>query len=80
MWNKSYVPSAKQLQLSKHSAHHLVVHWSKMASHIQLMLSVGYVNTLDVSENVKFADSFFKQNHGENWGCETMMSSRQELT
>lgn len=29
-----------------------------MASRIQLKLSVGYVNTLDVSDKVKFTDSF----------------------
>lgn len=50
--------SAKQLQLSKHSARHSVVHRLKMASRIQLTLSVSYVNTLDVSDNVKFTDSF----------------------
>lgn len=36
-----------------------------MAIHIQLMVSIGYVNTLNFTDNVKFNDSFFFLPFGE---------------
>lgn len=63
-------------------------HWlTKMAIHIQLMVSIGYVNTLNFSDNVKINDSFFftlwrtdQTDQLQDLWRETMRGSIKEIT